>query len=162
MNLRILKKLSKRAAPYLPLLGDRRKQFRAMKGDSYHKLLLMDRACWDRGRSVHGDCIRQHEIKWPAADGNGWVWMAPPTHPLKGTMMVGAMVGYYEPEWDEECCYEVLRSEIRCRFTDWDVLNDDIDAVPQLTRDLSTPSQVFAAARELVAQRRGGGGHGSL
>lgn len=154
MNLRILKKLSKRAAPYLPLLGDQRKQFPARKHDSYHGMLILDRTCWERGRSVHGDPIRQEEIKKPAADGKGWVWMAPPSHPLKGTMMVGGMSGYYEPEWVEECCWQALFHLVQCHFTNWDVLNDDIDAIPPLTRDLSTPTLIFRAADDMLAERR--------
>ena len=43
MNLRTLKKLSKRAAPLLPLLGDDRKQFPAERWDNYTGLLIMDR-----------------------------------------------------------------------------------------------------------------------
>lgn len=153
MNLRILKKLSKRAAPLLPLLQDGREQFASEKHDNYHGYiyLIMDRTCWERGRSVHADLISQGEIKKPAADGKGWVYMRPPSHPLKGTMMVGGMSGYYEPEWDEECCWSALEALVRAHFTDWDPDHDD---VPPLTRDLSTPSKVFAAAHDLIAESR--------
>lgn len=160
MNLRILKKLSKRAAPYLPLLGDGREQFPAERGENYHGLLIMDRTCWERGRSVHGDLIGEHEIKRPAADGKGWVYMHPPSCPLKGTMMIGGVSGYYEPEWDEECCYGALDALVRDHFTDWEALmaEDDHPAAqrPVLLRDLSTPSKVFRAADEMVAARRRG------
>ncbi len=156
MNLRILKKLSKRAAPYLLPLGDYREQFRAGQGRNHHGLvyLITDRTCWERGRSVHGDPIRQGEIKKRAADGKGWVWMAPPSHPLKGTMMVGGMSGYYEPEWQEWCCWQALSSMVLDHFTDWAALEEDVNAIPLLTRDLSTPSLVFKAADDMLAERR--------
>jgi hypothetical protein len=40
VNLRILKKLSKRAAPLLLKLGDEQEQFRAEKGENYHGAAL--------------------------------------------------------------------------------------------------------------------------
>ena len=153
MNLRILKKLSKRAAQLLPLLGDNRKQFRAEKADSYTGLLIRDRACWERGRSVHGDTIRQLERKKPAADGSGWVWMAPPCHPLKGTVMVGAVSGYYEPEWDEQTAWEALQQIVYDRFTDYRCDAGDDDVIAILTRRLDSPSDIFRAARDLVEPR---------
>ncbi|MBP2302543.1 hypothetical protein [Azospirillum picis] len=114
MNLRILKKLSKRAAPLLAHFDIGPDDlFLAEKSESYTGLLILDRTCWDRGRSVHDDCIRQCERKKPAADGNGWVYMTPPSHPLKGTPMVGRMSGYEEPEWEERTALEELAECIR-------------------------------------------------
>lgn len=157
MNLRILKKLSKRAARYLAKLGDKRNQFAARRERSYHGILIMDRTCWDRGRSVHGDVIGQHEIKKPAADGKGWVWMCPPSCALKGTPMVGSAVGYEEPEWVEEACLEALMNLVFAHYTDWKVmaewdLDDGPPPRPVITRDLSTPSLIFSAADEMVAE----------
>lgn len=98
MNLRTLKKLSKRAAPLLPLLGDKRKQFRAEKHDSYTGRIIRDRKHWMRGRSVHAGVTGSDMLKRPARDGKGgWIYMTPPSHPRKGTLMVGATTGYYEP-----------------------------------------------------------------
>ncbi|MER8941330.1 hypothetical protein NKH82_17745 [Mesorhizobium sp. M0915] len=153
MNLRTLKKLSKRAAPLLPLLGDRREQFRAehhANGNNFiGGTLIMARKHWERGRSVHGDCIRQHEVKRPARDGRGWIYMAPPDHPRKGTIMVGAMSGYYEPEWDEETVWTALESIVSCHFTDW---HPEHDGTPTLLRRLSTPRDVLLAARDMAAE----------
>ncbi|WP_376959676.1 hypothetical protein ABNQ39_07135 [Azospirillum sp. A26] len=113
MNLRILKKLSKRAAPLLAHFDiELHRLLLAEKGDSYTGLLIKDRTCWDRGRSVH-DEVGLHEIKHPARDGNGWVYMRPPSHPLKGTPMVGRTVGYEEPEWEERTALEELMECIR-------------------------------------------------
>lgn len=147
MNLRILKKLSKRAAPLLPLLGDRREQFSAARDASYTGVLILDRKHWERGRSVHSDTCGAHEIKQPARDGRGWVYTRPPSHPRKGTMMVGGVAGYYEPEWSEETAWEALEDLLRWTFAKYDARLDDL--VP--TRSLALPSEVFAAAAELIA-----------
>lgn len=160
MNLRILKKLSKRAAPYLPLLGDQREVFPAEKGENYLSTVILDRACWERGRSAHGDTLKQREIKKPAADGKGWVWMAPPDHPLEGTPMIGGMSGYYEPEWSEEDCWYALQNLVFAHFTDWELMaewnmDDGPPPRPVIQRDLSSVALIFKAADELVAQRQG-------
>lgn len=149
MNLRTLKKLSKRAAPLLPLLGDTRQQFPAERWDNYTGLVIRARKHWDRS-----PCHPSYEpwsdrsIKVTTRAGQT-IAMSPPSHPLKGTVMVGAVTGYYEPEWDEQTAYEALLSIVRVEFTDW----IDRDEVPPLTRRLDTPSHVFAAARDLVDQR---------
>ena len=150
MNLRTLKKLSKRAAPLLPLLGDDRKQFPAERWDNYTGLLIMDRKHWERGRSVHDGLYDEREIKTPARDGNGWICMHPPHHPRKGTTMVGALSGYYEPEWDEETAWEALEKTVMVHFTDWHPDHD----VPPLTRRLDTPSDVLRAAKDMIAENR--------
>ncbi|WP_434619255.1 hypothetical protein [Azospirillum sp. B2RO_4] len=115
MNLRILKKLSKKAAPLLAHFGvGPDEMFLATKGENYiGGTLIMDRSCWERGRSVHARCIGQHQHKKPAADGRGWVYMNPPSHPLKGTPMVGRMSGGEEPEWDECTALDELRWCVR-------------------------------------------------
>lgn len=148
MNLRILKKLSKRAAPYLPLLGDDRRQFPAEKHDNYTGLMITARKHFERGRSVHAELYGEGMIKTPAKDARGWVYAKPPVHPRKGTIMVGALEGYYEPEWDEETAYEALLDIVYSESTEWGE-----DGPCALTRDLSSVGLIFAAADQLVAQR---------
>jgi hypothetical protein len=148
MNLRILKKLSKRAAPYLVKVGDMRQQFPAEKHDNYTNRIIRDRSCWERGASVHGDVIKEGEIKWLARNPKGrgervWCYMWPPSHPLKGTPMVGAMSGYYEPEWDEETAWEALREWVWCQCYDFESNRQ--------TRALKLPSDFFRAADELIS-----------
>jgi len=110
MNLRILKKLSKRAAPLLAHFGIGPDElFLARRGENYMGVLIKDRSCWERGRSVHADLYREGESKRPARDGKGWVRMYPPDHPLKGTPMVGRMSGGEESEWDERTAWEELQ-----------------------------------------------------
>lgn len=144
MNLRILKKLSARAAPYLAPLGERRQQFQAEKHDSYHGVVIKDRTCWDRSRchptySGHGD-----DIVFNTRAGYRIV-MRPPSHLLKGTAMVGGMSGYYEPEWDEEAAWAVLSHMVRNHFCEWD------ENGPTPTRRIRNPSDVFRGADEMVA-----------
>jgi len=151
MNLRILKKLSKRAAPLLERLGDSREQFPAEKDESYIGITLITaRKHFERIRAAHPDCSRQLEFKTPAADGNGWISHRPPSHPRKGTIMVGGMSGYYEPEWDEETAWDSLSTLVAHHFTDWSKAAMT-DTTPELTIKLRTPSQVLAAAARIIA-----------
>lgn len=171
MNLRTLKKLSKRAAPYLPILGDNRQQFPAVGDENYHHGFIGDRKHWERGR-----CHPSYEARnsWTSARGaeivrktrsGRTIVIRPPVHPRKGTIMVGATTGYFEPEWDEQCAWSALENIVRDHFTDWDSLirdtedgkSDEAPAGGYLTRDLSTVSQIFRAADEMVARKPNGG-----
>lgn len=155
MNLRILKKLSKRAAPYLALLGENREQFKAEKGENYiGSLRGFERKHWERMRSVHNEVIGDG-YKYPANNGNGYISVRPPNHPRKGTVMVGGMSGYYEPEWDETTAYEALVDVLFNIFTPWDDYDEVNDIWPSCFRNLSTPRLIFLAADELIerAQR---------
>lgn len=115
MNLRILKKLSKRAAPLLPLLGDGRQQFAADPDDSGYISTKVE-----------------SRDKYPMA--------------LKGTIMVGGMSGYYEPEWDEESAWCALRQLVHWHFIEVD--GETLKVTP--TRRLRTPSEIFKAAHEML------------
>jgi hypothetical protein len=118
MNQRILKKLSKRAAHLLPLLGDNRKQFRAEPDDSgYFKTAVKTR---DRYAMA-----------------------------LKGTVMVGAVSGYYEPEWDEETAWCALSQLVRWHFIEVD--GETLQVTP--TRPLRNPSQIFKAAHDMLGEQ---------
>ena len=151
MNLRILKKLSKRAAPLLPLLGYTSEQFRAAHentGENFLKTAIRDQKNWERRRSKrnepwHGEIVR------PAKDGNGYIILREPNHPRKGTIMVGSVSGYYEPELDEETAWCALQNIVLCHFTDWSL------ETPKMTRRLRTPSEIFAAAHEIIIEMRG-------
>jgi len=122
MNLRRLKKLSKRAAAYLVPLGDHRQQFRARRMD---------------------ECCTGLRIWDSRGERNSW-----DTHPLPGTPMIGGMSGYYEPEWDEETAWEALCNLVIYQFTDVVEREDGLHMVS--TRKLRTASQVFAAADDLL------------
>lgn len=158
MNLRILKKLSKRAAPLLPLLGDDREQFPAEKGENYHGLTIKARKHWERHSCYPGFKGLSDSIQFVTRTGRSMT-MYPPNHPLEGTIMVGSMSGYYEPEWEEQCAYTALHDLIYWHFVDVRVGQEEGDVVVLrdelvLTRDLSNPSLIFKAAEELIQQRK--------
>lgn len=149
MNLRILKKLSKRAAPLLALLDDRREQFRAEPHDNYTSTGGHDRKHWERGRSVHGDKFRERDIKYRPRRGDGWIRLSEPCHPLAGTVMVGAMSVGEEPEWSEETAWDSLRDIVY-----WGFAAPNAEGDWRCTRRRGNPSRVFALAGELVDQKR--------
>lgn len=159
MNLRILKKLSKRAAPLLPLLGDDRKQFRAERFDNFTNTLITDRKHWER-----------HCTVWKSPEPNtpGRIFFTTRTgriaymtnhyvHPRKGTIMVGAVSGGEEPEWDEETAWDSLREIVWWHFVHYDGTQDS----PVQRRSLRTPAEVFAAAAEIITSRGSHGGSGN-
>jgi hypothetical protein len=154
MNLRILKKLSKRAAPLLPLLGDTREQFLAERGENYHGMRITARKDFERTCSVHTDCSREGEFviapKCRAGSRLPYVKVYPPYHPREGTIMVGGMSGYYEPEWDEESAYGALCEILVWTFFDYNPQTDEMWP----TRRLRTPTDVFAAAHDLIAEQK--------
>lgn len=157
MNLRIHKKLCKRAAPLLPQLGDKREQFKAGNSDCYFgqgRLYPCDFKHWERTRArfPFEPCI-----KVQPKDGGSWIVLRRPDNPLKGTVMVGSMCGYYEPEWEEETAYESLCRLVEDHFTEWDGMSfDDETGYPSfvITRNLSTPAFVFKAVQEMLAAKR--------
>lgn len=153
MNLRILKKLSKRAAPLLPLLGDNREQFRAEKCDNYTHTRITDRKHWERQGGCHpshypAKRLQPGELYYKTRKG-GVVHMSNHyVHPRKGTIMVGAVSGYYEPEWDEETAWDSLYASVYGHFTHY---NENLD--PFLTRQIDSVSDVFEAARDILSGR---------
>lgn len=156
MNLRTLKKLSKRAAPFLPVLGDDRKQFPAAKWENYAHTFISDRKHWDRHR-VHPSCTPHN--RWGSPRGEPILFVSregrhilidPPHHPRKGTIMVGATCGYYEPEWEEQCAWSALEDLVFEHFADY----SDWENGPIQTRIFRNPSDILAAAAEMVAEQK--------
>lgn len=154
MNLRTLKKLSKRAASMLPLLGDSREQFPALAGECYHETFIGDRKHWDRS-SVRHDVTAVE--KWSSPRGRAVIYrtregrtvlMEPPSHPRKGTVMVGSTTGYYEPEWSEQCAWSALVALVRTHFTDWATKGE-----PVPTRNLASPRDILKAAAEMIIKQ---------
>jgi hypothetical protein len=161
MNLRTLKKLSKRAAPLIVQLDDRREQFPAQRDDNYHGCLIANKKHWER-RKVHAtyeprndySTRRGAEVLKRTRKGN-LILLKPPTHPRKGTVMVGGVCGYEQPEWSEECAWFVLDSIVRDHFTDWDkAFDENIPPGGSLTRELRLPSQILKAAHEIIELKR--------
>ncbi|CAN0620564.1 protein of unknown function [Burkholderia multivorans] len=109
-----------------------------------------DRKHWERISVHHGERPWKHHIKFKVKCGERWVVMIPPSTPLKGTVMVGEMSGYYEPEWDEKTAWEALLEAIDNHFTDWNE-SGRIWLGPRI----DTPTRIFAAAHEAIAARAG-------
>lgn len=158
MNLRTLKKLSKRAAPLLGKLGDRREQFRAEADDSYISTLITARKHWER-HTCHPSYepknrfsgLRGTPIKRQTRTGRFLV-VEPPNHPRKGTIMVGWTCGGEEPEWAEGSAWEALFDLMFWEFAGAVQEGDDVSF--ELTRPLNTPRQVLGAARDAIAARK--------
>lgn len=153
MNLRTLKKLSKRAAPYLSKIGDTREQFLAKKDENYHGLIIRDMNRLERCASAHADvtCEQTHVAtispRCRAGTQYPFVKLSLPCHPLKGTPMVGDVSGYYEPEWDEETAWTALRNWVVGQFFGYDSKTNEVFC----TRTFSTPGEIFDAADELLS-----------
>lgn len=161
MNLRILKKLSKRAGLLLSALGDRREQFPAERWEDYTSCGGHDRKHWERNRypnPSHWD----GNIHIKPHSGKGTIVLSQ-RHmcPWPGTVMVGWSSGGYEPEWEEDDAWTLLMQEVRDHWTDYrelpPVTVDDMD-FPDFEivclRRFRNPSQILKAARELVELRR--------
>lgn len=148
MNLRTLKKLSKRAAPLIAALGDRRDQFRAEKGENYTGTVITDRKHWERHTTVwkSAEPNTSHRIFFRTRAGRIAYMTNSYIHPLKGTVMVGAVSGGEEPEWDEETAWDSLREMVWWHFAHY----DGTQAAPTPTRSLRTPAEVFAAAADMI------------
>jgi len=153
MNLRTLKKLSKKAAPLLYLMGDSRDQFLASRENCYHGILISDQKHWSRSA-----CRSSYEARkgdWNSPHGDELVFdtragrrivMRPPCHPRRGTVMVGCVSGYYEPEWSEETTWEALRKLVISHF--------EVRENGRLVkwRVFRSAGEVLTAAREIVAK----------
>jgi hypothetical protein len=147
MNLRTIKKLSKRASPLLRMLGDDSEHFPAEKGERYLGSVVCDRKHWELGRSTNDEIIGERMTKRPTANGDAWIWMRPPTHARKGTIMVGGMTEGQEPEWVETDAYEALCRYVFVTGSEW--TGDG----PVNSPDMSSPSKVFIAAETLIESR---------
>jgi len=131
MNARILKKLSKRSAPWLPLFGDHRKQFNTEEhGDMPWQLMRCDQKHLFR---INGKFL-----------GHGYF------NSFKGTIAVGEMSGYYEPEWYDEPAYSALRDYLVLHFTNWEKHANNEDIEPTVSRRLHTPTDIFRAASDAL------------
>lgn len=148
MNLRILKKLSKVAAPILVQLGDTREQFNAGKCEAFIVTTGHDRKHWERHRARYPLDLRG-DIKFRPKNGSDWIVMREPSYALKGTVMVGWMSGYYEPEWEERSAW--------CALVEW-LLDyyfefDEQTGQAYCSRDLRTTEKILYAARDAIASK---------
>ncbi|WP_102867912.1 hypothetical protein [Pseudovibrio exalbescens] len=157
MNLRKMKKLSKRAVPLLIALGEKGEIFPAEKGENSLSSVITDKKHWSRSPARNGELASflwdgyAYQPKCRKNNPCKFISVCPPSHPLKGTPMIGETSGYYEPEWSEETCWERLCGLVFWHYVDEKVLFDSVELVA--TRDFSKPHHVLAAAREMIADR---------
>ncbi len=160
MNLRILKKLSKRAAPLLVALGNKDQQFPADRWDGHTSSTGHERKHWKRGNSrsridFHG------YVYWQARNGLGHSYMRQPNRPWKGTIMLGWTVGHETPEWEEDDAGTLLVREVEGHFTEMIEVEADEDDpdwfgpdhMPRLTRSFPNPSAILRAVPDVFAAR---------
>ena len=100
MNPRILKKLTRKAEPIIVALGLTQHLDRVVSGH-------------DGDIETHCRVDRKH--RWRCHDGSFSRYF----DQLPGTVGYGAMSGYYEPEWDDNCCWSMLKDHVFECFTDW-------------------------------------------
>ncbi|CAN7334668.1 hypothetical protein LJR143_001703 [Pseudoxanthomonas sp. LjRoot143] len=166
MNLRILKKLSKRAAPLLlqlekcPYMGTL-DHYPASRGEGCVQSSGFDRKHWDRCESAHRDLFRQTDILTEPSRRAGlrypYVKLSEPDTCWDGTPLVGWSSGYETPEWDERTAWEYLEDLVFGDGMDV-VLNPagngadvpDHDYIQTLR--LPNPAAVLRHARVMVAR----------
>lgn len=162
MNLRILKKLSKRAALLLKELGGYDKPYTAEAGDGYTSTCGHDRKHWDRGRDMFPFEPRGREIHIRPRRGAGVVVLSERyVTPWPGTVMFGWKVGYYEPEWEEDDAWSILAAAVREHWMEYCEIpgSEDEDGCPDfewvVERRLNSPSAILRAAPEVIEARGG-------
>lgn len=161
MNLRILKKLSKRAAPLLGALGDGRKQYPAERWEGYTSSVGHDRKHWDRNRARYPMDLAGRIYRKPRT-GDGMIVLSEQhLNPWPGTVMMGWTVGYYEPEWEEDDAWTLLEQGVREHWTDYRELPPEtVDGMEfsdfeiVCLRRFRNPSQILKAAHQLIELRK--------
>lgn len=157
MNLRILKKLSKRAAPLVAVvIKDKDALFKADDCENFTNTGRHDRKHWERSRSIHNDLFYKKDIITKAKDGDGFIVLSRQwIHPWKNTDMVGWMVGYWEPEFEEETTWDWLREYVYATFFDCEPIpgTEDESGCPEIKwisrRRLKNPSDYFKAFADI-------------
>ncbi|MDO3665317.1 hypothetical protein [Acinetobacter higginsii] len=160
MNLRILKKLSKRVAPLVAeLIKDPEALFKAEKNYNYTNTGRHDRKHLERNHSKHGDLLSHRDIKTKVRNGEGFVLLSQRyIHPWKNTEMVGWTSGYYEPEWEEETTWDYFSVHVFNGIGCYEAIpgTEDEDGYPNfdwiLSRKLNNPSDYLKAFSELQAK----------
>lgn len=127
MNPRILKKLSKRADPYIKTLT------------TLHRFVTE--------KYDHIDCNQKIERKWLTRI-NGNTNQFNMFNTYGGTIGYGEMHGYYEPEWHEKDAYTHLVQLVMDANTDWGSWDGESYPVPNIR--VLTPTHIFKHADELL------------
>ena len=160
MNLRILKKLSKKA---LPLLIKIDPKYAALSftpdrdEPGYTTSAGHDRKHWDRTPTAHS--VLQGEVVIPRKgkrqDHKPFIWIRAPYDSWPGTPMIGYTSGWYEPEWEERTTWDELVQvahsynwiEVARPMEDW---QDEFDDLPDmiLPKSICTTIGILRWARQ--------------
>lgn len=162
MNLRILKKLSKRAAPHMAALGYSCKQYVAESCDSYTSSSNRhDRKHWVRHRARRPSNLalpgRRHVVP---RRGDGIIVLSDGAIcPWPGTVMLRWSVGYYEPEWEEGDAWSLLKNTVRSHWGEYREIPctdgcGGLNGEYVYTRRLRNPSAILRALPEVIEARR--------
>lgn len=161
MNLRILKKLSKRAAPIVAELVKNQHYdlFKAVCGENFTNTYRHDRKHWERSYSRHGESCFQRDIKLKPRNGEGYILLSQQyLHPWANTEMIGWTYGYETPEWEEETTWDSFTTYVFNGVGRYEPIpnteNEEgfSDHRWVLKRKLKNPSDYFKAFSELKAQ----------
>lgn len=167
MNLRILKKLSKRASPILKMLEGKHfgvlDHYPADTRDGFGYLSTggFDRKHWDRDESVHRELWRSRDIllepRSRAGTDRPYIKMTEPSMCWDGTPMVGWSSGYETPEWEERTAWEYLADLVRGHTMDavYDSAAEDPDHDIQWVQTVRhpNPAAIMRYARGLAKHR---------
>ncbi len=165
MNLRILKKLSKKAAPLVKVLCPDLDHFVTGLDEGDCDVYGMDRKHWVRHGSSHGDRLISSEIITQPKCRRGtrypYLRLWQPGTPMRGTIEVGKMSGYYEPEWEGYTAWKCLADEMTIAVTDWveDGTFDDLgipNRVAVMSQRLRNPADILRLARAKVEAKAHG------
>lgn len=157
MNLRILKKLSKRAAPLVATLcADHRLTHFVVEGrDGDTNVIGHDRKHWNRHRAANNEPRGRGEVFVLArtAGAHPFICLYQPSTPWDGTPGVGWTSGYYEREWEERTAWEYLLEQVENHTVDWVQDGEEDEWGPTMrpvaTLRLRNPSVILRKAGEL-------------
>jgi hypothetical protein len=129
VNLRILKKLSKRASPLVAdMCCDHRLTHFVVEGrDGDTSVIGHDRKHWNRHRAAYSEPWGRSEVFVLArtAGAHPFICLCEPSTPWDGTPSVGWTSGYYEREWEERTAWEYLLEQVENHTIDWLQVGED-------------------------------------
>ncbi len=158
MNLRILKKLSKRAEVLLPRINrNLPEMYKAENSEEcYTSSSGHERKHHERNRALYPTWGLSGTRYYMPRHGLSHVELRQPDCVLKGNVMLGWMDGYEEREWEEDDAWSVLRDSVFNHYTDI-IHNTSIDDFGgyefRRTRKLNNPAQILKAALDIATAK---------
>lgn len=164
MNLRILKKLSKRAAPLLiEIDGDDRAHWVTSDGDGEIEIGGMDRKHMDRIRTYYQEPTSMFTVIVPARrdiGGRSHIALYGPHTPLPGTPMLSWSGGYFDDDGVTLSAWETLERRADDAVIDFVEDGKDDEGFPihrrVVLRHLRNPSDILRQARAMAITAKAG------